>query len=76
MSVSFEGDLGDAVRDAARRAGVGLSAWLAGAAAVKLRADALAEFLDSWETANPALTPEELARAERELGLYADQSAA
>ena len=76
MSVSFEGDLGDAVRDAARRAGVGLSAWLAVAAAAKLRADALAEFLDSWETANPALTPEELARAERELGLRADQSAA
>ncbi len=76
LSVSFDGDLGDAVRDAARRAGVGLSAWLAVAAAAKLRADALAEFLDSWEATNPALTPEELARAERELSLRADQSAA
>ncbi len=44
MSVSFDGELGDAARDAARRAGVGLSAWLAAAAAAKLRADALAEF--------------------------------
>ncbi len=76
MSVSFDGELGDAVREAARRAGVGLSAWLAAAAAAKLRSEALAEFLDSWETTNPALTPEELARAERELGLRADQSAA
>ncbi|ONH35066.1 hypothetical protein [Protofrankia sp. BMG5.30] len=76
MSVSFEGELGEAVRDAARRAGVGLSAWLAAAAAAKLRAEALTEFLDSWEAAHPALTPQELAQAERELGLQAGQTAA
>ncbi len=46
LSVSFDPDLGDAVRNAARRQGSGLSRWLADAAAAKLRSDALAEFLD------------------------------
>ena len=41
---------------------------LAEAAARKRRADALREFLDAWEAENGALTPEELARAEVELG--------
>jgi hypothetical protein len=70
MSVSFDGDLGDAVREAARRAGVGLSAWLAAAAADRLRSEALAAFLDSWESSHAPLTPDELAQAERELGLH------
>ncbi len=76
MSVSFDGELGDAVRDAARRAGVGLSAWLAAAAAARLRAEALAEFLDSWESSHAPLTPDELARAERELGQHLGHVAA
>ena len=41
---------------------------LAEAAARKRRADALREFLDAWEAENGAVTPEELARAEVELG--------
>ena len=69
MSVSFDPDLGDAVRSAAKRSGRGLSGWLADAAAARLRAEALADFLDVWETANGPLTPEELARASAELGL-------
>ncbi len=44
-------------------------------AAARLRADALREFLDAWEAEQGALTPEELARAEAELGLRADESA-
>ncbi len=32
--------------------------------AARLRADALREFLDAWETERGALTPEELAEAE------------
>ena len=72
MSVSFEAALGDEIRRAARSAGVGLSSWLAQAAAARLRADALREFLDTWEAEQGALTPDELARAEAELGLRAD----
>ena len=69
MSVSFEATLGDDIRRAARESGVGLSSWLAEAAARKLRADALREFLDEWEAEHGAPTSEELAKAEEELGL-------
>jgi hypothetical protein len=76
LSISFEPELGDAVRSAAAQAGKPVSSWLAEAAASKLRADALAEFLASWETEHGALTSEEIARAEQELGLTAGHSAA
>ena len=69
LSVSFESDLGDAVRAAAERSGRGLSRWLADAAAAKLRDEALAEFLDDWEAEHGPFTAEELARASRDLGL-------
>ena len=69
LSVSFDADLGDAVRAAAKRSGGGLSRWLADAAAARLRAEALLEFLDTWEAEHGQLTPEELARAADELGL-------
>jgi hypothetical protein len=72
LSVSFDPDLGDEVRAAARRSGRGLSRWLAEAAAARLRADALAEFLDSWEAEHGELTAEELARGTAELGLPLD----
>ena len=69
LSVSFDPDLGDAVRAAAQRSGRGLSGWLAEAAAARLRAEALAEFLDAWEAEHGELTAEELARATAEIGL-------
>ncbi len=69
LSVSFDPGLGDAVRAAAKRANRGLSGWLADAAAAKLRAEALAEFLDGWESEHGDLTAEELADAAAELGL-------
>jgi hypothetical protein len=76
LSVSFDPELGDAVRSAAAQAGKPLSSWLAEAAGSKLRAEALAEFLDGWEAEHGVLTAEELARAERELGMAASDSAA
>lgn len=76
LSISFEPELGDAVRSAAAQAGKPVSSWLAEAAASKLRADALAEFLASWEAGHGVLTAEEIARAERELGLAAGDTAA
>jgi hypothetical protein len=71
LSVSFEPDLGDAVRAAAKHSGRGLSGWLADAARTRLRAEALSEFLESWETSHGPITPEELATATAELGLPA-----
>ena len=76
MSVSFERALGDRIRSAARRSGTGVSSWLAGAAAARLRADALREFLDEWEAENGPLTTDELRRAEAELGLRTGEPAA
>jgi hypothetical protein len=76
LSISFEPQLGDAVRSAAAQAGKPVSAWLAEAAASKLRAEALAEFLAGWQTEHGVLTAEELARAERELGLSTRDPAA
>ena len=75
LSVSFDPNLGDAVRAAAKRSGKGLSGWLAEAAAARLRAEALADFLDSWEAEHGALTAEELAQATAELGLPATPKA-
>ena len=75
LSVSFNPDLGDAVRAAAERAGGGLSGWLADAAEAKLRAEALVDFLAAWESEHGALTTEEIATATAELGLVAQPRA-
>jgi hypothetical protein len=69
LSVSFEPELGDAVRAAARQHGAGLSRWLADAAVAKLRSEALAEFLDAWEAEHGSLTADELATAAADLAL-------
>lgn len=69
LSVSFHPDLGDAVRAAARQRGGGVSRWLAEAAATRLRTEALADFLDTWEAEHGALSSAELAMAAVELAL-------
>jgi hypothetical protein len=69
LSVSFDPNLGDAVRDAARHRGSSLSAWLAEAAAAKLRAEALADYLEDWEARHGPLTADELDSAASELGV-------
>lgn len=68
MSISLAPELGDSVRAAAERAGMSLSAWLADAAAARLRRQALGEFLADWQAQHGAITPEELAKARSELG--------
>ena len=50
MSISMDPELGDDVRAAAQRSGKSLSAWISEAASTKLRAEALKEFLDDWES--------------------------
>jgi hypothetical protein len=71
FSVSFDPELGDAVRSAAAESGKPVSSWLAEAAGSKLRAEALAEFLNDWQGEHGIITADELARAEQELGLAA-----
>jgi|GEM_PF-1366778 len=68
MSVSLAPSLSSAVRDAAEQSGETLSGWLAGAAQTKLRAQALDEFLEVWESENGAITEEELRDAASRLG--------
>ena len=67
LSISFNPKLGSQVREAARKARAPVSSWLAQAAAARLRADALGEFLDDWEERHGKLTEQELARAAKEL---------
>jgi hypothetical protein len=57
MSISFDAGLGDQVRDAARKSGTGLSSWLAGAAAARLRAESLEEFLEAYGRINGLPSP-------------------
>jgi hypothetical protein len=76
LSISFDPELGDAVRSAAAQAGKPVSAWLAEAAASKLRAEALADFLTGWEAEHGVLSADEIVRAEQELGLATGESAA
>jgi hypothetical protein len=68
MSISMEPQLGDDVRLAAERAGVSVSAWLAEAAAARLRKQALAELLSDWQAKHGKITAAELAKARAELG--------
>ena len=62
-------ELGHAVRDAARRSGISVSAWVAQATADKLRNDLLGAALDEWEAADGAFTEAELNAAARALGI-------
>jgi hypothetical protein len=58
------------------RQGASYEVFLAEAAASKLRAEALAEFLADWQAEHGALTAEEIGRAEQELGLATGGTAA
>ena len=75
LSISFDSDLGDAVRGAAQQKRSSLSAWLADAAAAKLRAEALTDYLEDWEAEHGGLTANELAGAATELGVTGPLSA-
>lgn len=62
--------LGRAVRQAAEREGKSVSAWLADAAAERLRNTLLGEALDRWEEEHGAFSEAELVAAEQALELY------
>ncbi len=69
FSVTMETDLGAAVRDAAERAGMSVSGWLAQAAADRLRNDLLGVALDAWEAEDGPFGDEELDAAAAALGI-------
>ena len=67
MSVSFDLELGEAIRASAAGADVSVSAWLAEAARDRLRLEALGEAVAAWEDKFGPLTAAELTEAERML---------
>ncbi len=69
ITVTMETDLGAAVREAATRAGQSVSAWLAAAAADRLRHELLGRALDDWEQESGAFSDAELDAAAAALGV-------
>ena len=69
MSVSFPSELSEEIQGQAHAAGMSVSAWLAEAAAARLRSEALREALDSYQEEHGAFTDEEIDRARERLGL-------
>ena len=69
LSISVEAGLGDEIAREARLAGVSMSAWLADAAAAKLRRSAWREYIEDYQREFGVFTEEERAQARRDLGI-------
>jgi hypothetical protein len=69
FSFTMDAELGSAVRESAARANMSVSAWLAEAAADRLRNDLLGRALDRWEAEDGALSDDELDVAAAKLGI-------
>ena len=72
LSISVEAGLSEEIARHAQLAGVSLSAWLADAAAAKLRKAAWVEYFEEYEREFGAFTEEEMAQARRDLGIESD----
>ena len=68
FSLTMDPDLGAAVRQAAEREGMTVSAWLSKAAAERVRNELLGIALQRWEEEDGPLTEEELDDAREEMG--------
>ena len=64
MSVSFDLELGEAIRTSAASGNQSVSAWLADAARDRLRLEALGEAIGAWEQEHGPLTDAEVDEAE------------
>jgi len=71
MSVSFDLELGEAIRSAASSHKQSVSAWIAEAARDRLRLEALGQAVASWEEEFGPLSDAELEAADRLLALPA-----
>jgi len=69
FSITMDPDLGAAVREAAARQHMSVSAWLAAAASDRLRNDLLGRALDRWEEEDGAFGDDELDAAAAALGV-------
>jgi hypothetical protein len=69
LSVTLEAQLGMAVRAAAARSGQSVSAWIAAAAADRLRNELLGLALDRWEQEDGPFSDAELDAAAAALGV-------
>jgi hypothetical protein len=67
VSVSFDLELGEAIRASANERSQSVSAWLADAARDRLRLEALGDAILAWEQRFGSLTDAEIADAERQL---------
>ncbi|MHB8340258.1 MAG: hypothetical protein ACYDB7_03690 [Mycobacteriales bacterium] len=67
MSVSFDLELGRAIKESAGHRSQSVSSWLAAAAIARLRGEALGEAVRDWEQAFGTLGENELADAEHTL---------
>ena len=74
LSISFDLDLGEAVRHSAEREGTTVSAWLARSARDRLRLEAMGDAILAWEKRFGALSVEELMAGDRELDQAAKRS--
>jgi hypothetical protein len=72
MSVSFDLELGEAIRSSAAGEGRSVSAWLAEAARDRLRLEALGDAVAGWEEQFGPLTDAEVTEAARLLDQPAD----
>jgi hypothetical protein len=75
LSITLEPRLGAAVRKAAKRAGVSVSAWIAEATAARIRNLALRDALDVWDVEDGPLTAAEVEAAARTLGMLGPRKA-
>lgn len=62
FSVTMRPEVGEGVRQAAARQGISVSAWLAEAAADRLRNELLGAALDAWESEDGPFAETELNR--------------
>jgi hypothetical protein len=69
ITISLDGELGRAVREAAERRGLSVSGWLSEAAADRLRNELLGIALGHWVAETGAPTDEEMQWAAEALGL-------
>lgn len=75
FSITLEPDLGAAVREAAERQQMSVSAWLAAAASTRLRNELLGRALDRWEQEDGPFAEAELDAAAAALGIVRAQRA-
>ncbi len=68
FSITMDPELGAAAREAAAREGVSVSAWMAGAAADRVRHALLGAALDQWQAEDGEFTEAERAAARQARG--------